>query len=466
MVLADTLSRATNIIEQSDMEDELEFVVHNMVRHLAVSEGRKQEFRDATRADRALSEVMQFLRSDAPSTRALVDPEARNLWNQRDKLHEAEGLLFCEDKIIIPKSMRKMILEKLHESHLGIVKTKERARQIIFWPGMSRDIEEYILGCPVCRKFGPKQQKEPLMPHGVPSRAWKKVGCDLFDHKGIKHLLLMDYYSKFIEMCPLTEATAEAVIVQLKSIFSRHGIPEEMVADNIPFNSYLFKKFCAEWDMQITFSSPRYPQSNGLAESGVKIVKNILSKSQDAGHDPFVALLEYRNTPIPGIGYSPAQLLFSRSLRTKLPTTESALRSVIPKQVKRKLETRQMRQKAIYDRTARAVPKIRTGDKTNVRTAAEGSWNRPMEVRAEVAPRCFLVGDEHGTLIRNRRHLQGPPRRVAEERPEERQDRARNNRNGRQSAIASNTLPVSRKKCVVTLSGRVSYKPDRLKYTR
>ena len=111
-----------------------------------------------------------------------------------------------------------------------------------------------------------------------------------------------------------------------------------MVADNNPFNSHLFKKFSAEWDMHITFSSPRYPQSNGLAESGVKILKSILNKSQDAGHDSFVALLEYRNTPLPGIGYSPAQLLFSRTLRTKLPAPESALKPVIPKQVNAKLE--------------------------------------------------------------------------------------------------------------------------------
>ena len=80
----------------------------------------------------------------------------------------------------------------------------------------------------------------------------------------------MDCYSKFIEMCKLTEETAEAVIAQLKSIVARHGIPGEIMADNIPFNSYLFKKCCAEWDMQITFSSLRYPQSNGWQNQVLK----------------------------------------------------------------------------------------------------------------------------------------------------------------------------------------------------
>ena len=233
-----------------------------------------------------------------------------------------------------------------------------------------------------------------------------------------------------------------------------------MVADNVPFNSYLFKKFSAEWDIRITFSSPRYPQSNGLAESGVKIIKNILRKSHDAGHDPFVALLEYRNTPLPGIGHSPSQLLFSRSLRTKLPAPESTLKPVIPKEVKQKLQDRQMRQKTIYDRSARALPKLRTGDETNVRTP-DGTWSRPMVVRAEVAPRSFLVGDEQGTLIRNRRHLQGPPRRVAE-------DRQRVSRTavcGRQTSV-NNAQRRTGDKRVVTQSGRVSRRPDRLTYVR
>ena len=215
MVLADTLSRATSITERSDMEEDIEYVVHSMVRHLAVSEGRKQEFRNATNADDALSEVKQFIRSDKSSPKTVVDLEARNLCNHCDKLHEADDLLFYGDRVVVPKSMRKTILEKLHESHLGIVKTKERARQIVFWPGMSRNIEDHILGCKVSRKFGPKQQKEPLLSHDVPTRAWKKVGCDLFDYRGRKHVLVMDYYSKFIEMCPLNDASAETVIVQL-----------------------------------------------------------------------------------------------------------------------------------------------------------------------------------------------------------------------------------------------------------
>lgn len=169
MVLADTLSRATSIREENDMQNE--YVVHSMVRCLAVSEGRKQEFRDATNADCPLTQVKQLLRSDERSPKSPVDPEARSIWNQRDKLYEGDDMSFYEDRIIVPKSMRKTILEKFHESHLGIVKTKERARQIVYWPGMSRDIEEHILGCKVCRKFGTKQQKEPLLSHSVPNRA-------------------------------------------------------------------------------------------------------------------------------------------------------------------------------------------------------------------------------------------------------------------------------------------------------
>ena len=75
-----------------------------------------------------------------------------------------------------------------------------------------------------------------------------------------------------------------------------------------------------EWRIKLTTSSPLYPQSNGQSERAVQTIKNLLKKASEEGRDPYLALMAYRNTPVTGMSYSPAQMLMSRSLNTKVPT--------------------------------------------------------------------------------------------------------------------------------------------------
>ena len=88
---------------------------------------------------------------------------------------------------------------------------------------------------------------------------------------------------------------AENTIAVLKSLFARHGIPNVIVADNMPFNSRALKQFATQWDFKVTTSSPQYPQSNGLVERNVQTYE---------GNDEEMALLEFRNTPVTGIELS------------------------------------------------------------------------------------------------------------------------------------------------------------------
>lgn len=80
-------------------------------------------------------------------------------------------------------------------------------------------------------------------------------------------MILGDYYSKWIELVRLKSKNSENIIRVLKNIFSIHGIPREMRADNMPFDSKKIKQFSKEWDFIITTSSPYYPKSNGFAEN-------------------------------------------------------------------------------------------------------------------------------------------------------------------------------------------------------
>ena len=116
----------------------------------------------------------------------------------------------------------------------------------------------------------------------LPNLPWQKVATDLFHWKTSTYLLLVDYYSRYIEISKLNGQSSSEVISHTKSIFARHRVPQEVVSDNGPsYSSLEYKQFAAKYGFTHTTSSPRYPQSNGEAERAVKTVKSFLKKSDD-----------------------------------------------------------------------------------------------------------------------------------------------------------------------------------------
>lgn len=164
--------------------------------------------------------------------------------------------------------------------------------------------------------------KEFLHPFPVPERPWERVGIDIFSYAGHPYLVLMDAYSNWLEVVLLKDKSSSQVILKLKSIFAKFGCPDLVICDNIPFNSMTMQEFAKDWNFEIVTRSPNYPKSNGLAEKAVGIAKLLLKKRVEEGKDIFDALLQYRNTPLKFINYSPGQLLMSRICKTKVPIAD------------------------------------------------------------------------------------------------------------------------------------------------
>ena len=143
-------------------------------------------------------------------------------------------MLFLGEKLIIPQEMRQDVLNCIQESHLGMEKCKSRARAVVYRSSMSTAIEKMISKCSVCLKYQRQNQKEPLLPHEVPQRPWQKLGADIFELNSKSYLLVVDYYSKYPELCLLRDKTAGSVITGMKSMYAQHGIPDEVIADNMP----------------------------------------------------------------------------------------------------------------------------------------------------------------------------------------------------------------------------------------
>lgn len=158
----------------------------------------------------------------------------------------------------------------------------------------------------------------------IPTRPWSKIGMDLFEFKGEHYLLTVDYFSKWPDIAKLETLTSKCVISHVKSEMAKYGIPDIVISDNGPqFASAKFEKFAKEYRFQHTTTSPYFPQANGQTQRMVQTIKRLLKKSKD----PYMALLEYRNTQIDEIGLSPAQMFLGRRLKTTIPTTLPLLKS-------------------------------------------------------------------------------------------------------------------------------------------
>lgn len=196
--------------------------------------------------------------------------------------------------------------------------------------------------------------------------------------------------------------SATCVILYMKTIFARHGIPQVVFSDNGPcYSCNDFKAFAEAYDFQHVTSSPLFPQSNGKAEKGVQIAKKLLQKAKDSGSDPYLAFLSYRASPLEH-GKSPAELLMGRALRTTLPY-------IPPKQQLRKQRNKmkllQHRQKIHYDKSSRPLEPLRMNDTVRVHDA--NIWRDKATVLEEVGPRSYTVRTEDGVVLRrNRRSLQ------------------------------------------------------------
>ena len=145
------------------------------------------------------------------------------------------------------------------------------------------------------------------------------------------------------------------VINKLKNHFVRYGITDTIVSDGgSKYTSHEFAKFCKSWDIIHVTSSPYNGKANGKAESAVKTCKQIMRKSKDACSDPYLAILDHRNTPSQGFLSSPAQRLMSRRTKTLLPTASVLLRPEVvdARHTERDMRRSQNQQATYYNKRA------------------------------------------------------------------------------------------------------------------
>ena len=194
-----------------------------------------EEIRIELKRDDTLKVVMQYTQHGWPDDkRKLYGPIAK-LWGERRNLSVHDDLLLRGRQLIIPQCLRKDILRHLHNGHQGITRTHEIAASLVWWPGISQDIERMVRKCPMCKKYC-KERIEPMRGTEFPNCPWSRVGADFFQHEGKVYLLVVDDYSCDVEIstCVQTLKNHIDTILKMKRVFSRHGIPDILFSDNGP----------------------------------------------------------------------------------------------------------------------------------------------------------------------------------------------------------------------------------------
>ena len=265
MYLADTLSRAylnvsakqKELLDVRAMKEQVFSAELEQLKHdedLNVLPRKLKQLRDETSKDEELKILIHFINHGWPDGRKEASKQDNYsekvfdlYWNSRDELTYEDGLVYKGHRIVIPMAERHNTIKGLHQSHIGIEGTLRRARDIIYWPGITAGLNHYISKCAICNRYRPEQCQEPLHPHKSPDMPWEKVGVDLFELDKQTFLIAVDYYSGLFEVQDMTSTVASRVITVLKSWFARHGIPITVMSDNgPPFNSNSFKSFSEE----------------------------------------------------------------------------------------------------------------------------------------------------------------------------------------------------------------------------
>uniref|UniRef100_A0A452IQH5 Gypsy retrotransposon integrase-like protein 1 n=1 Tax=Gopherus agassizii TaxID=38772 RepID=A0A452IQH5_9SAUR len=279
------------------------------------------QIKKATRVDPVLSQVMDLVMHGKSRQTSPVSPDLVTYMSRRTELSVQSGCLLWGRRVIIPPPLRSQMLEQLHSGHCGIVRMKEIARSYFWWPGLDSAIEEKAKACMSCQGVRNAPQWAPLHPWHWSENPWQCIYIDFAGPlEGSMFLVAVDAHSKWPEVSIMQSTTAESTIQKLRGLFSRFGLPEQLVSDNGPqFVSQEFQNFMKANGIHHITSAPYHPSTNGLAERFVQTMKHAL-KSARGQHsiqkrlDTF--LLSYRNTPHATTQASPVFLMMGRQLRT------------------------------------------------------------------------------------------------------------------------------------------------------
>ena len=326
--------------------------------------------------------------------------DIRSFYDYRESLTIIDGMIMKDKRIVIPFGLREQALENLHRSHMGIVKTKERASTSMFWPKIYSDIENFLSRCCPCMSHKIKQTAEPLE-HDIPTKPWCSLTLDNFEYKGSLYLIIYDRFTRFIVVKKSTYLSACSAILSLLEVFCEHGIPSNIHSDwGRNFVSKEFDTFCKDHGIILNFSSG-YHHSANQAEHAVRTVKDLMKPCDSTGVHWHIALLEFLCTPGPD-GVPPSDLM-GRQFRGILPMVDKVTNNIYSNE----FSDRKDKEKKKFDtKHSRELKPLLVGSTVSYINSDLKTWSVGVVISRSHDNISYHIKTENDQVIsRNRVHL-------------------------------------------------------------
>ncbi|XP_055527261.1 uncharacterized protein K02A2.6-like [Wyeomyia smithii] len=319
--MVQSLSFLSDVVNELSFDSETEEIIRAVQQAVAID---IEEVAAATVSDQELQKVIKAIETDK--------------WDQEDlkqyrpfrlEFSNINNLVMRGTKLVIPISLRSRMCELAHEGHPGQSMMKRRLRERCWWPGIDQTAVKICERCEGCQLVQSSNPPEPMTRRALPEKPWVDIAMDFLGPmpSGEYLLVVIDYYSRYIEIEIMTRITAQDTIKRLKRIFRTWGPPRTITLDNAKqFISTEFKEYCSTYRIHLNHTSPYWPQANGEVErQNRSLLKRM--KIAHAIHDDWKAELDnfldlYNNTPHTITGKAPSELLQGRKLRSKIPQIE------------------------------------------------------------------------------------------------------------------------------------------------
>lgn len=310
-----------------------------------------EEIATRSETDKELGRVREWLRAIKPRI-------SERQWSSViHELSERDGVIMRAEKIVLPESLRSKAIELAHEAHQGMVRTKQRLRQIYWWPSMDRNVEEIIKQCAICIHSDrtAKPGVAPIESTPWPTEPWERLAVDIRGPDGSMGLssrfavVVIDYYSKWADVEFMQEVSGERVVDMFRRLFRRDGLPKCIVSDNgSQFIGKEFSAMIAELRLRHAKCPVFHAASNGLVERFNRTLGGFIATARLEGgriRDKVLAMVAtYNATPQATTGKSPAELLHGRRMRTRLDVVGSPAAATHDNETRQRVTCKQQSQ--------------------------------------------------------------------------------------------------------------------------
>ena len=334
---ADYCSRHTSVEINSIVGVITEEYVNFIAKHATPNAVTLQEIQSYTKLDPTLQALAKLIKcntwhllDNTPQTFSqynITERHAYRKFYQEFTVNEDDSIILRRKRLVIPLPLRKRMLELAQETHLGVTKTKSILRDKVYFPGMDSQVESQLKSCLACAANSRTDPPPPLQPSTLPPSPWHTLNIDFLGPLPNRSYLLVviDQRTRFPEVEVIGSTAAVPTLAALNKIFSTHGLPHKVISDNgSPFHSYQFKQYMKSKGIDHHRITPLHPKANSTAENFMRNLNKALRIAvieqkpwKDALYD---FILNYRIATHTTTQVSPAEALYQRKIRGKIPT--------------------------------------------------------------------------------------------------------------------------------------------------